>query len=138
MLTKENTRSRSDQGTTRSRKGGTRTLVSYVPVATALVGVTLVITSVVFFYVEDDLRRLMSVTLGLGILMIGIWFAANPFIKNARRFMPLRREVDGFIDLVRLLNTQVLGEAAPENVARTTAEMHESVERMVEEAAKTS
>ena len=63
-----------------NRKRGTRTLTSYIPVATAVVGATLVVTSVVFFYVENDLRRLMSVTFGLGILMIGVWFAANPFI----------------------------------------------------------
>ncbi len=121
-----------------NRKQGTRTLTSYIPVATAVVGATLVVTSVVFFYVENDLRRLMSVTFGLGILMIGVWFAANPFIRSTRRFKPLRREVDEFIDLARLLNEQVVEEAEPEAVASTTAKMHEGVERMVAEAGKTS
>ena len=106
--------------------------------AAAVVGVTLVVTSVVFFYVESDLRRLMSVTFGLGILMISVWFAANPFIRSTRRFEPLRREVEEFVDLARLLNEQVVEEAEPEAVASTTAKMHKGVERMVAEAGKTS
>ena len=105
--------------------------------ATAVVGATLVVTSVVFFYVESDLRRLMSVMFGLGILMISVWFAANPFIRSTRRFKPLRREVEEFVDLARLLNEQVVGEAEPEAVASTAAKMHEDVERMVAEAGKT-
>ena len=121
-----------------NRKQGTRTLTSYIPVATAGVGATLVVTSVVFFYVENDLRRLMSVTFGLGILMISVWFTAKPFIRSTRRFKPLRREVEEFVDLARLLNEQVVGEAEPEAVASTTAKMHEGVERMVAEAGKTS
>ncbi len=104
--------------------------------AAAVVGVTLVVTSVVFFYVESDLRRLMSVTFGLGILMISVWFAANPFIRSTRRFKPLRREVQEFVDLARLLNEQVVAEAEPD-VASTTAKMHEGVERIVAEAGKT-
>ncbi len=121
-----------------NQRKGTRPLVSYIPVAAALVGATLVVASVVFFYVEDDLRRLLTVTLGLGILITSIWFAAHPFVRNSRRFMPLRAEVDGFIGLVRQLNTQVLERAAPEDVANTKFQMHESVDRMVAEAAKTS
>ena len=120
-----------------NRKQATRTLASYIPVAAALVGVTLVVASVVFFYVESDLRRLMSVTFGLGILMISVWFAANPFIRSTRRFKPLRREVEEFVDLARLLNEQVVAEAEPDAVASTTAKMHEGVERNVAEAGKT-
>ncbi len=120
------------------RATGGFTLIEWLMVL-VMVGILVAIsTSVVFFYVEDDLSRLVVVTFGLAILFSSSWVAANPFISNKRDFLPLRREVDGFIDLVRLLNTQVLEEAAPEDVARTTAEMHESVERMVEEAAKTS
>ena len=70
--------------------------------------------------------------------MISVWFAANPFITSSRRFRPLRSKVEEFIDLVRLLNRQVVEDAAPENVARTTAKMHEAVEHMVAKADKTS
>ena len=87
------TRARNDQRTAKSGKRDERSLVSYIPVATAVLGITLVITSVVFFYVEDDLRRLVSVTVGLAVLITSIWFAANPFIHNGRRFKALREEV---------------------------------------------
>ncbi len=120
-----------------NRKRGTRSLVSYIPVVAAIVGATLVVGGVVFFYVESDLRRLVSVSIGLGIVMIGVWFAAHPFVRSTRRFKPLRKEVDEFIDLVRLLNKQVVEEVAPEDVARTTAKMHEAVDQMVAEAGKT-
>ncbi len=121
-----------------NRKQGHRTLASYIPVITAVVGVTLVATSVVFFFVDDDQRRITWVTIGLGILLISVWFAANPFTRKPRRFHAPRSEVVGFLDLVRLLHRQVVGKAAPEDVERTTAKMHEAVERMVAEADNTS
>ncbi len=74
----------------------------------------------------------------LGILIISVGFAANPFIIRSRRFKPLRGKVEEFIDLAQLLNKQVVEEAPPEDVARTTAKIHEAVERMVAEAGKTS
>ncbi len=70
------TRARNYQMVTKSKKREDRSLLSYIPVATAVLGVTLVISSVVFFYVEDDLRRLVSVTFGLAVLITSIWFAA--------------------------------------------------------------
>ncbi len=137
METDEKTSARSGQGTARSRKSGSRVIASYIPVATAVLGITLVVSSVVFFYVEDDLRRLVSVTLGLAILITGIWFAANPFIHNGRRFITLREEVDGFIDLVRQLNQQALDMAPGEDLENTRVRMHEAVDHMVAEAGRT-
>ena len=99
--------------------------------------ITLVISSVVFFYVEDDLRRLVSVTVGLAVLITGIWFAANPFIHNGRRFITLREEVDGFIGLVRELNQQALDMGPAEELERTRVRMHEAVDHMVAEAGRT-
>ncbi len=121
-----------------NRKPGTRTLTSYLPLATALVGVALVVTSVVFFYVESDLSGLVSVTNGLAVLVISVWFAANPPKKGIRRYRFLRREITGFISLAQLLNKQVVAGADPEFVARTKAKMHQAVDRMVAEADKTS
>ena len=74
----------------------------------------------------------------LGILLISVWFAANPIIRNSRRFYSLRERVDEFLDLTRLLNTLVVEAAEPEDVARTTAKMHEAVEQMVADAGETS
>ncbi len=121
-----------------NRKRGTRTLASYVPVVTAVVGITLVIGAVVLIYGPNDISRLVVATVGLAILITGLWFAAHPFFKSSRRFIALRREVEEFIELVKLLNEQVVETAEPENVAQTTAKMHEAVERMAAEADKTS
>ncbi|HKJ02102.1 MAG TPA: hypothetical protein VJ997_06595, partial [Longimicrobiales bacterium] len=66
-----------------------RPVVSYVPLAAAVLGITIVLTSVVFFFEESDVRRLGGVTVGLAILIVGVWYAANPFLRNTRRYVPL-------------------------------------------------
>ena len=121
-----------------NRNRTTRPLVSYIPVATAVVGVTIVLASVVFFYAESDVRRLVSVTLGLAILIVSVWFAANPFHRGVRRYRFLRREIANFINLAQLLHKQVVADAEPESVERIKAKMHNAVDRMVLEADKTS
>ena len=121
-----------------NRKPGTRTLANYLPLATTLVGVTLVVTGVAFFYVESDLRGLVSVTIGLAILIFSVWFAANPFRRGTRRYRFLRREIAHFLTLAQLLNKQIVAEAEPEFVAHTKAKMHGTVSRMAAEADKTS
>ncbi len=121
-----------------SRNRTTRPLVSYIPVATAVVGVTIVLASVVFFYAESDVRRLVSVTLGLSILIVSVWFAANPFRRGVRRYRFLRREISDFINLAQLLHRQVVADAEPGSVERIKAKMHSAVDRMALEADKTS
>ncbi len=121
--------------TTRNRT--TRPLVSYIPVATAVVGVTIVLASVVFFYAESDVRRLVTVTLGLAILIVSVWFAANPFRRGVRRYRFLRREIADFLNLAQLLHKQVVADEDPDSVARIKEKMHRAVDRMVLEADKT-
>ena len=121
-----------------NRKAGTRTLTSYLPLATMLVGVTLVVTGVAFFYVESDVRGLVSVTIGLAILISSVWFAANPFRRGTRRYRFFRREIAHFLNLAQLLNKQIVAEAEPEFLGRIKAKMHRTVDRMVAEADKTS
>ena len=120
-----------------NRHRNARTLTSYIPVVTALAGITIVIASVVFFFVESDIRRLMAVTVGLAILTVSVWFAANPFRRGTRRYKPYRREVEEFLRLAQVLNKQVVEEDGPEARARTTAKMHEAVDHMVAESSKT-
>jgi hypothetical protein len=103
-----------------------------------LVGVTLVVTDVAFFYVESDVRGLVSVTLGLAILISSVWFAANPFRRGTRRYRFFRREIGHFLGLAQLLNKQIVAEAEPEYLGRIKAKMHRTVDRMVAEADKTS
>ena len=122
--------------TGRNRSG--RPLASYIPVATAVLGVTIVLASVVFFYAESDVRRLVSVTMGLAILIVSVWFAANPFRRGMRRYRFLRREIEGFLNLAQLLHKQVVADENPDAVARIKEKMHRAVDRMVLEADKTS
>ncbi len=117
------------------RKRKPRTLVSYIPVIAATLGITLIIGSVVLIYGPNDLRRLILVSFGLGILVVSIWFAAHPFIKSSRRFMHLRGEVEEFMDLVKVLSHQAQAADAA-NIESTRAKMHEAVERMVAESGK--
>ncbi len=121
-----------------NRKPGVRTATDFLPVGSALVGVTLVVTSVVFFYIESDLSGLVTITNGLAVLVISIWFAANPPKKGIRRYRFRRREVEGFLNLAQALNKQIVAEADPEFVARTKAKMHSAVDRIVAEAGKTT
>ena len=120
-----------------NRNRTARPLASYIPVATALVGVTIVLASVVFFYGESDIRRLVSVTMGLAILIVSVWFAANPFRRGVRRYKFLRREIADFINLAQLLHKQVVADEDPDSVARIKEKMHRAVDRMVLEADKT-
>ena len=119
-------------------KPGARTLASYLPLATTLAGVTLVVASVAFFYLENDLRGLVSVTIGLPILVSSVWLAANPFRNGTRRYRFFRREIAHFLSLAQRLNKQMVAEADPEFVALTKAKMYGTVDRMVAEADKTS
>ena len=121
-----------------NRNRTTRPLVSYIPVATAVVGVTIVLASEVFFYAESDVRRVVFVTLGLAILIVSVWFAANPFRRGVRRYSYLRREIADFLTLAQLLHRQVVAGAEPESVEHIKAKMHRAVDRMVVEADKTS
>ena len=134
----ENTLSRSNEENMTTPRRSTRSLPSYIPVTSAGLGIVVVVSSVVFFYVEDDLRRLVAVTFGLGFLLASIWFAAHPFFKNTRRYTPFRGEVDGLIDLTRTLHRQVVTSVAPEDVERTKARMHEVVDSLAAAADKTS
>jgi len=74
---------------------------------------SLVLASVVFFFVEDDFRRILGVTAGLLCLLLAIWYAAHPFLKDERTYTVLRREVGKFVDLTRELHyAAIRGDAA--------------------------
>jgi len=119
----------------RTGKRKPRQPASYIPVIAAALGITLVIGSVVLIYGPNDPSRLWFVTFGLGILVVGIWFAAHPFFKSSRRFTPLRREVEAFMDLVQVVNRQAAADSR-EDIESTKARMHEAVERIVAQSGK--
>ena len=108
-----------------------RRLMGYVPAAAAILGIIVVLSSGVFFFADHDVRRLAAVAVGLSVLVGGVWFAANPFLRSSRSFHRLRLEVDMFVAMVRELHRQTGNGAPPEAVERTRALMHKAVDRMV-------
>ncbi len=81
------------------RKFGARAAV-----VTSMAGMTIVLTSVIFLFVEDTSRRIMGVTAGLFFLLLAIYYAAHPFLREERTYLNLRREVDVVLDLMRELH----------------------------------
>lgn len=108
-----------------------RKLVAHLPLILSVTGMTLVFASVVILYFESATGRVVSVSLGLLLLLGGIWYAANPFFKNERKYFALRSELDQFIRLVRELNHASVAGDQPDAVRRATDAMHASVDRMV-------
>ncbi len=102
----------------------------HMPFAAALLGMGIVFGGVALFYFENPLARIITITLGVFVILSGIWFAANPFLKNERRYIGLRAEVDRFIKLTRTLNRTAVEKRGQEDFEHAKAAMHESVERM--------
>ena len=92
-------------GPSRSRK-----LAAHAPLFASVAGMVISLGSV-FFFVEDDFRRILGVTAGLFSLLLAVWYAAHPFVKNERRYPELRGEVVKFVDLAKELhNAAVQGD----------------------------
>jgi hypothetical protein len=107
-----------------------------------VVGVILVLAAVLFL-ARSLMLQLGVVLFGLILIEAGIWNLASPVLPSERKFVALRREVDGFILLVRRLNKATLAlasEPTPNNRARLLEvrdEMLESVKRMELAAGRT-
>ncbi len=106
-----------------------RRAAKHLPVTAAILGMMLVFASVLFLYFEHPNARIIVVSIGMIVFLGGMWYAANPFIKNERRFLKLRAEVDRFIALVRDLS-RAASAGDSEAGERVKAAMHESVERI--------
>ncbi len=119
----------------RSEATLTQKVVRYLPVAAAVAGMTMILGSIVFFF-ETDYGRIAGVVAGMLMLEAAIWYAANPYLKNTRRYLPLRAEVNKFIKLVSELHSAAV-DGLPEEIERTRSAMHEAIERMVAAAGKT-
>jgi hypothetical protein len=106
----------------------------YVPLVGSVLGGAVVFSSVVFFFVDDDSRRIFAASAGLFVLILAIWFAANPYFVNTREYLPLRAEVDRFLELVRDMNA--LAEAGDTfgELAEVKESMLRSVDRIVQAA----
>ncbi len=91
-----------------------------------------------FLFTGDLLAWYGAVILGLVIVLVGFWYGANPILTSERRYLALRSEVNGFIGLVRRLNTLAVTSGSSEEFQQIKAAMLESVERMAELAGKES
>ena len=119
-----------------------RRLRRAVELGLPVVGVVLVLSAVVFFP-RSLLVQLGIVLVGLVLIEAGIWNLASPVLPSERKFVALRREVDGFILLVRRLNRATLALASDPTATNRAKllevrdEMLESVRRMEEAAGRT-
>ncbi len=102
---------------------------------TSMVGMTIVLTSVIFFFVEDDFRRILGVTAGLFFLLLSIWYAGHPFLKEERTYLDLRRELDVFVGLAKELN-QAAVQGDDEAFESIAERLPAQVEVLVETARK--
>jgi hypothetical protein len=87
--------------------------------------------------------RLLVAALGLLIMQLGVWQITATLMPNQREFLPLRKETDYFLTLVRQLNRAVIAaeqgtEAGEQEVERLQQEMHHSVDRMRKLAGRTA
>ena len=112
-----------------------RKAVRYLPTAAALVGMTMTLGSMAFLF-GTDYGRIAGVIGGMLMMLAAIWWAAHPFLKNQRRYLFLRAEVNKFHQVVSELNSGAVN-GLPEKIERTRSAMHESIERMVAAAGKT-
>jgi hypothetical protein len=81
-----------------------RKLAARTPLVASIAGTIISLSSAAFFFVEDDFRRILGVTAGLFCLLLAVWYATHPFVKNKRRYPALRGEVVKFVDLARELH----------------------------------
>ena len=116
------------------RGGWRRAINKYVGLLAAIGGMGLVLSS--FLFLDNLLGWYITVIVGLLTVLAGFLYGAFPFMTSERRFHALRVEVDGFIGLVRRLNTAAFENQSAE-FHQVKAEMMASVERMSQLAGRT-
>ncbi|MGK7912895.1 MAG: hypothetical protein AB4050_15690 [Synechococcus sp.] len=111
-----------------------RRLNQNAPVMSTLTGLLIVYGG--FILLQNDIYKLVAVTIGLVFLEIGLWYGANPVLTSERRYKALRNEIDRFINLARELNAAVVQGLSQEEVDRVKNAMHSSVDLMGQLAGK--
>ncbi len=125
----------------RSHKTFRRWLRTALEISLPMLGVAVVLSAVLFL---GEVHTQLTVVVG-GILLIegGVWKAARCLLPSERQYLPLRREVDQFIVLIRALNSAALAVKstnAPEHhqaLEGIQQLMRQAVDRMAELAGKT-
>jgi hypothetical protein len=110
-----------------------RTFRKIIEMGLPIVGMVVVFGAILLPTINLNLQIQVVITL-VGILMIeaGVWKLTAPFLPSERKYNALRRQVDGFIDLVRQLNNAAVesGGEPSEAVQDVLDTMHSSVDRM--------
>lgn len=106
----------------------------YVGLATAIIGMAIVLSS--FLFLRDLPAWYATIMIGLMVVLAGFLYSAYPFLTSERRYNELRKEVDRFIELVRKLNAAAIAVGGGPELEEVKAEMLASVERMTKLAGK--
>jgi hypothetical protein len=81
-----------------------RKLGARAAVVTSVAGTTVVLMSVLFLFVDNTTGRILGVSIGLVLLVVAVYYTANPFVRNERIYLALRAEVDVLLDTTRELH----------------------------------
>ena len=111
-------------------------LARYLPLGATVIGMVVIFGSIVFIF-ETDYGRIAGASGGMLVLLAAIWYAANPVIKNRRRYHLLRTEFNKFKTLVSDPNRAGV-DGLPDEIDKTRSAMHTSIDRMVDVAGKAS
>lgn len=106
------------------------------PFVGSLAGVIIILATVIS--VAESVNTVAIVAVGILLLEVSIWYAANPIFTNGRQYQVLRDELDRFVDLVRQLNRVVTTPHTEDEIEGVNAEMHVSVDAMVRMAGDTA
>ena len=106
------------------------------PLVGSLAGVIIILIAVI--NVAESVNTVVAVAIGILLLEVSIWYAANPIFTNGRQYLELRGELDRLIDCVRQLNRVATTPHTEDEIERINSEMHESVDTMVKLAGNTA
>jgi hypothetical protein len=93
-----------------------------------VLGVICIVTPVAL--VDERWTTLTIVLSGVLMVGLGVWRLGHRILPDRRVYVELRAEVEGFIRLVRRLNSRALASDRP-GVERLRGEMKDAVDRMV-------
>lgn len=113
--------------------GGMRSVRRAAQIALTVLGTAIALYAVLKMH--SIYERVLIAGLGLLIMQLGVWQITSTLMPNQREYVPLRKETDYFLTLVRLLNRAVMAaeqgsEFGQREVERLQQEMHHSVDRM--------
>ncbi len=102
------------------------------PLIGSLAGIIIILAIVI--EAAESVSSVVGVALGILLLEVSIWYAANPIFTNRRQYQALSDELDRLVDSVRQLNRMATSLHDEAEIQRINDEMHASVDTMVKMA----